>query len=733
MDSRTYAASSPPLVAARRPAATLEASLSLGSAKHLQRLLCRHGWAAARPPRDSHGRLSSTTAAPLYHCAVVTFVAASICRRRRVGATWRQCLPVREVLGAVLAGLRAPPHACVLVAPPGAGKTTAVPLALLDAAVDVLSDGLIIVTEPRRVAARAAACRMATMRGEVVGETVGFRTRFERCLDKRRTRIQVVTDGVLTGQLQADPSLLGVSAVVLDEFHERGLSADLNLALCVHARAARRNAGLPPLRLIVMSATLAPSLVARLEAQLGGAAVVTSEGRAFNVDVRHVSERRLSLCSRVEKKDEVERAAATAVRDALRDTDGNVLCFMPGEYEIKRTVKLIEEGLPKKMSVDAVPKPQKKTKHKGFGAAPAAPKIDKPVDVLPLYGSMDAEIQDWTIRPGDEARRRVVVATNIAEASITVDGVTAVVDAGLRKRSLFTRGKGMNVLETVAISQASADQRAGRAGRMRDGICLRLWSASAKLQPEDTPEVAETDLTGTVLSLAACGVLPTSIAALPWLDVPPAASIEYAARVLQSLGALEADGSITAHGAAVARLPLHPRLGHMALSARPATSAADRVDVADLCALLEEDHDVIAGATGAAAAPTRVDIRQRLLALRGALDDTPGVKVLLGRCAQVRRVAADVRDALPAACRSAGECGILIARAFPERVAMRVTDGAFDLRDGTTCFMKDPAFAGEECLAVARVHKGCITLAAPLSVAGRAALLTSALAAEYAA
>ena len=604
-------------------------------------------------------------------------------------------LPVQEVLGDVLEGLRIAPHAAILVAPPGAGKTTAVPLALLDDA--DLGQGVILVAEPRRVAARGAARRMAALRGEGVGGVVGYRTRFDRCIDPRRTRVQVVTDGVLAGQVQRDPTLPGVAAVVLDEFHERGLGSDLALALCLEAREARKRAGLPPLRLVAMSATLPAQTVTRLAALLGGARIARSSGRAFPVEIRHFSsERRLMRAARgMAPKGELASVVGQAVAQALRETDGDVLVFLPGEAEIRRATKSVFESLPSKRADSAQPR-----KHRGFGAAPQARAPVGPVEVLPLHGSLDAEEQDRAVRRTPGGERRVILATNVAEASITVEGVTAVVDGGLRRRARYSRETGVNTLETVAISQDSADQRAGRAGRLRDGLCLRLWAKGGKLTPSDLPEIMEVDLTSAVLSLVACGVPPPGIQSLPWLDAPPAESVQHAVDILHLLDALGDSGALTAHGRDLAALPLHPRLGHAALlaGARPRQDGRARGSLAELCALLEEDRDVLRTMSAGVAPERCADVRLRLRALHGDLEP-PGrgeaeVAALPARVAQVLRVAQDIARVLPSGMGSlpvAENPGPLIALAYPERVApqraihVMLRRGAVRLRSVLPC------------------------------------------------
>lgn len=645
-------------------------------------------------------------------------------RRRGPPPTARQCLPVKDVLDDIAAGLRSPPHAVVLVAPPGAGKTTLVPLELCGWGCDVVPDGAILVVEPRRMAARAAARRMASMRGEEVGQLVGYRTRFERVVDPQRTRIQVVTDGILVRQAQGEPTLPGVAAVVFDEFHERSVGSDVGLALCLQARSARALAGAPPLRILVMSATLHAGLRERLAALLGGAPLVASEGRAFHVDVRHVaSDRYLWRDTKG-----LETRVAKVVGDALAETTGDVLCFLPGQREIYRSMKAVEKVAPTPRALlEASFKSKKKSR--GFGAAPPR-KVLKPVDVVPLHGALDAEAQDRAIGPPVPGRRRVVLATNIAEASVTVPGVTAVVDTGLRRHSRFSRALHVDSLETAVICAASADQRAGRAGRVADGVCFRLWGAHQKLAAEDPAPILEVDLSDTVLSLAACGVTPGDIASLPWLDTPPAAAVDAAVVVLKALDALDADGRVTPHGRELARMPLHPRMGHMVSTCEDDTvssgGSAALCDVAELCALISEERDVVRGRTKTGTkAANSIDIELRLQVLQtGALPDKLAGKlqVAADQRAHCLRVAGDLRRALPRGIgrRGVADVGKLIAAAYPERIARRERAGVFVLRDGTHCAVHDPVLGRVSCLVIAQLRRSqgkptVATLAAPLS------------------
>lgn len=426
-------------------------------------------------------------------------------------------LPVSAVLPALSEAL-GQGNSAVLVAPPGAGKTTLVPLALLDA--PWLGTGKIILLEPRRLAARAAARRMAELLGDEPGETVGYAMRMEN-RTSARTKILVVTEGVLSRMILDDPELPGVSAVFFDEFHERSLDGDFGLALALDVQGALR----PELRLLVMSATLDGGRVSRL---LSGAPVIESEGRAFPVDIRY-DERPAGIA--------IEDAMAKAIRTALADESGSVLAFLPGQREIERTA----ERLQGRVSADT--------------------------DIVPLYGMLDNKAQDAAIKPAPSGRRKVVLATSIAETSITIDGVRVVIDSGLSRLPRYEPASGLTRLETVRVSKASADQRAGRAGRTQPGVAIRLWRAeqTAALPAFTPPEILEADLSGLMLDCAAFGVVdPVS---LSFLDPPPAPALNEARSLLRALDAIDEAGRLTESGAAMRRLALPVRLAHMVADA----------------------------------------------------------------------------------------------------------------------------------------------------------------------
>jgi len=427
-------------------------------------------------------------------------------------------LPIDDVLPRLASALNAGARA-VLVAPPGAGKTTRVPLALI--AEPFAKAGKIVVLEPRRLAARAAAARMAATLGETVGETVGLRVRLQS-LVSARTRIEVVTEGVFARMILDDPSLDGVAAVLYDEFHERSLDADLGLALALDAQEALRE----DLRILVMSATLDGARVASL---MPGATLIESEGRAFPVETRYLGH---DPASRVE--DEVARAIVRA----LAGDSGSILAFLPGQGEILRVAATLEERV-----------------------------RDPTVDVAPLYGAMDARAQDRAVAPAAKGRRKIVLATSIAETSLTIEGVRVVIDSGLMRAPRYEPDVGLTRLVTMRVSRANADQRRGRAGRVEPGVCYRLWeeAATGGLAPFAQPEILAADLSGLALDLAVWGVGDPG--GLKFLDSPPRAAFKEARALLASLGALDADGRLTDEGNAIAGLALPPRLARMLVDA----------------------------------------------------------------------------------------------------------------------------------------------------------------------
>ena len=423
-------------------------------------------------------------------------------------------LPIDAVLPQVIAAMR-DAGAVVLRAPTGAGKSTGVPPALLDSR--LVPHGTIVVLQPRRLAARACARRMAWQRGTRLGDEVGYQVRFDRCMGPQ-TRIQVVTEGILLRMLQDDPFLESVAMVVFDEFHERSLNSDLALAMVRRVRETVR----PELKLVVMSATLAPEPVARY---LGGCPVVESQGRLHPVDIAYLED--------VEARPIADRAADAVVR-ILDRTDGDVLVFLPGVGEIRQTARRLES------------------------LATASN-----LAVMPLYGDLPADQQDAVLSPAD--RRKIVLATNVAETSVTIEGITAVIDTGLARSLVFDPHVGMDRLQLVRVAQTSADQRAGRAGRTRPGVCLRLWPERTHRHrpPHEEPEIRRLDLSGPVLQLRTWG--ENDLDQFPWFEPPPADALEQAHSLLRNLDALDASDNVTPLGAAIARLPVSPRLGRMLL------------------------------------------------------------------------------------------------------------------------------------------------------------------------
>jgi ATP-dependent helicase HrpB len=547
-------------------------------------------------------------------------------------------LPIEESLPAIRAALDARATA-VIVAPPGAGKTTVVPLALLDQ--PWVQGGKLILLEPRRLAARAAAARMAETLGEPVGATVGFRVRLESRVSAR-TRIEVVTEGVFTRMILDDPGLEGVAGVLFDEFHERSLDADLGLAFARDTQSVLR----PELRLVVMSATLDGARIAGL---LGGVPVIESHGRAWPVETRYLGR---------DAGRGVEDQAVRATERALAEAEGGILVFLPGQAEIERTAERLAERI-----------------------------RDPDVLVAPLYAALAPQAQDAAIAPAPPGRRKVVIATSIAETSLTLPDIGVVVDAGLARVPRYDPASGLTRLATVRVSRASADQRRGRAGRLGPGVCYRLWDEAENraLVPFERPEILETDLSRLALDLARWGA--RDVGNLTFLDRPPAAAMAEAGALLARLGALDAAGALTPHGRAMGELPLPPRLAHMLVvgAERGAGRRAARIAV-----LLTER-----GLGGRSA-----DLTHRLDALEHD---------------RTRRG----RDALALADRWAGiagsggrpavaDDGPLLAEAFPERIAKaRGPAGAYQLTSGRGVEI-DPAeaLAREPWLAVAELGGG---------------------------
>jgi ATP-dependent helicase HrpB len=561
-------------------------------------------------------------------------------------------LPVDAVIPDLLAALEEKGIA-VLVAPPGAGKTTRVPLALLDQ--DWAAGKRIIVVEPRRLAARAPAAFMARTLGESAGETVGYRVRLDTKVSQA-TRIELVTAGVFVRMILDDPGLDGIAAVLFDEVHERSLDADLGLALAIDARTALRE----DLRLAVMSATVDG---ARYAALLDGAPVIESKGRMFPVETVYLGsdrERRLE-----------DRMAAAVVR-GLKECEGGILAFLPGQAEILRTAEKLTE------------------------------RVAANVDICPLYGALDVRDQDRAIRPAETGRRKVVLATSIAETSLTIEDVRLVIDSGLTRRPRFDPGSGLSRLETVRVSRAAADQRRGRAGRVAEGACYRLWDEpqTAALQPYDRPEIQEADLSSLALSLLAWGVADAG--QLAWLDAPPAAAYGEAMDLLTRLGARDATGGLSDHGRQLQKLPLAPRLAHMIIAAAEHGSATLAADIA---ALLSES-----GLGG-----RETNLLHRLE--RFSTDRSRRAKASRAAARRWAEAAGMIAVGLDNVPLSAAIC---LALAYPERIArQRGTPGRFLMAGGRGARLDeaDP-LAAEPFLVIAEVQGGGadsrILLAAPV-------------------
>lgn len=560
-------------------------------------------------------------------------------------------LPIDVVLPQLLQTLSVTPNA-VLVAAPGAGKTTRVPLALLKA--DWRGDGKILVLEPRRLAARAAARHMASELGETVGETVGYRVRMEARVSAR-TRIEVITEGVFTRLILDDPELTGISAVLFDEFHERSLDGDLGLALALDVQAALRD----DLRLIPMSATLDGAAVAKM---LKNAPVIESKGRNFPVETHYLGRR---------ANERIEPQVARAVRQAVNEQTGSILVFLPGQGEIRRTADLLSGKLPANCQV------------------------------TPLYGALDSKTQDAAIRPAAENTRKIVLASAIAQTSLTIEGVRVVIDSGLARVPRYEPQTGLTRLETVRVSRASADQRRGRAGRTEPGICYRMWdeAQTTALAAADTPEILEADLSNLALDLAAWGTLDPD--QLDFLDPPPQAAWSEALILLQELGALDKRRQLTPQGKSLRKLPLSPRLAHML---ERASSQGAGPTAALIAALLSEPS---LGGQDA-------DIREKLRRLRN--DNSPrgrDAKALADRWCRISGSKGQSIDP--------EEAGRLLAYAFPDRIAQaRGKRGRFRLANGRGAELpEEHALASEPFLTVANIQgralNGRIVLCAPIS------------------
>jgi ATP-dependent helicase HrpB len=565
-------------------------------------------------------------------------------------------LPIDAVLDE-LAQTLASHNAAVLVAPPGAGKTTRVPLALLDE--PWAKAKKIIVLEPRRIAARASAERMAKTLGERAGETVGYRVRFGSKIS-RATRIEVVTEGIFSRQILDDPELDGVAAVLFDEFHERSLDADLGLALARDAQTGLRE----DLRILVMSATLDGARVASL---LGDAPVIASEGRAFPVETRYLGRKADAP---------LERQMADAIASALRADPGSVLAFLPGAAEIRRTQNFLAERI-----------------------------HDAAIEIVPLFGALDAAVQDRAIAPASKGSRKVVLATSIAETSLTIEGVRIVVDSGMARVPRYEPDIGLTRLETVRASRAAVDQRRGRAGRTEPGVCYRLWDEpqTASFAAYTQPEILSADLSSLVLDLAQWGV--SDPATLAFLDPPPAPALKEARSLLRELGALDGDGRITAEGKSLRAMALPPRLARMIVDTHRLGAGQSAAEIA---AVLTER-----GLGG-----DSVDLDARLDQFRRDRSQRAG-----SARDMARRWAAQVAAAEGATGEDGSpSTGVMLAFAFPDRVARNRGNGSFVLANGrgaaidqTSALARAPYIAVAELTGIAA--QGRILLAAPITQA----------------
>lgn len=584
-------------------------------------------------------------------------------------------LPVKEILPelrAVLAVEPTPerPASAIVVAPPGAGKTTSIPPVLAACAWRGES-GRIIMLEPRRLAARAAAQRIASLMGEDVGGFVGYRTRIDSAVSAR-TRIEVLTEGLFLRRLLGDPMLEDVACVILDEVHERSLEADLALAFCLDLQRTLR----PDLRLVAMSATAETERLASLM----NAPVLTSEGRMFALEVHHA------------KKDiptlrDIAPATAAGIRQALADTTGDILAFLPGTGEIRRTAQLLD----------------------GISAT-----------VLPLHGELHPAEQARVLRPGEAGERRVILATSIAETSLTVPGVRVVVDCGYRRAPRFDAGAGLSRLDTLRISKAAARQRAGRAGREAPGTAYCLWSANTQraMPQHDRPEILEADLSDYVLATALWADTVGTPPPLPLPDQPPGSAVAAARELLEHLGALDDAGGITPLGKRMAQLGTHPRLAAMLLAARTAEEAAM---AADMAALLEERDPLRPRHTAQGRPPITpsadIGLRLDLIAGEGHPDADRGA------LSRIRLAAKRFRSRLnvPQHLRAQGNPAALLAAGFPDRIALcRGEPGSYRLANGSNARLKrDDGLSPHRLLAVAGLHLRTaaeIRLAAPLDL-----------------
>ena len=567
-------------------------------------------------------------------------------------------LPVKDVVPEIQKELTAV-STLIVKAPPGAGKSTLLPLALMNE--PWLKGKKILMLEPRRLAAKTIANRMADLLGEQVGQSVGYRIRFESRISDN-TKIEVLTEGILTRMIHDDNALENVGLVIFDEFHERSIHADVAMALCREAQQVLR----PDLRILVMSATLdMPELSKMLQSS-----VVESLGRQYPVEVNYVGDSDMRL---------LPELAARTIKQAIDKHDGDVLVFLPGQGEIKKTEELLKNSL-------------------------------KGIMIHPLYGQLPSNKQFAAIMPNKEGRRKVVLATNIAETSLTIEGVKIVVDSGFERTARFNPSTGLSRLETIQISKDSADQRAGRAGRLSAGVCYRMWTLATqtRLDEHGKPEIEQADLTSLVLDMAQWGIVDP--AQLSWVTPPPIGNVAKASVLLHELEALE-ENRITEHGKQIHRLPTHPRIGHMLIRAQESDQLALATDIAPLL----EERDPLPPETG-------IDINLRIEALRRYRSENAGTN----RLARIEKIAAQYRSMFKLEVDNTPfddyETGILLANAYPERIACARpgNNAQFQMANGRLAAAghRDD-LAGEGWLAVAHVNDrdgmGKIFMASPLN------------------
>ena len=579
-------------------------------------------------------------------------------------------LPITSILP-TLKNTFATHNNVVLSALPGAGKTTQVPLALLNE--PWMHDRRMIMLEPRRLAARSAASYMASTLGEAVGQTVGYRTRMDTRVSPT-TRIEVVTEGILNRLLQKDPALLSYNLVIFDEYHERSLHADLGVALCLQTQDVLRE----DLRILIMSATLDCEAISKL---LKHTPIITCEGKVFPIETHYVPQSRDA---------KLERSVVTCIKQTLGKEPGNFLVFLPGAGEIRRVQRLLEQA--------------------NLGAN---------VIVAPLYGNLSQEAQEQAIQPSPPGSRKIVLATSIAETSLTIEGIRVVIDSGLMRVPRFNPGSGMTRLTTVRASQDSTDQRRGRAGRLEPGSCYRLWNANEQkaLLERTSPEMTKADLTPLALELAVWGI--TNPSSLAWLDPPPTSAMVQAQNLLTQLGALNEHHRITAHGQHMSELPLHPRLAHMVLRAHEWELGGLACDIAAI--LNERDFMKTHSSDRNADLRIRVDRLHSPGTGQGTKDIDRAIYQRIVKTTEQLRTLVHIPKKMPARDLPSTAVGLLLALAYPDRLAQRQSGqhGFYRLSNGKSAtFFPSQPLATEEYLVVAEVDEAKphahIFLAAPL-------------------